>query len=104
APSGLRSSWLSIAMNSSEAASRAKDEFIAMLSHELRNPLGAISTAIALLNRIEPVSGLAGRARAAITRQTDHINRLIEDLLEVTRSLLGKITLVRGPIDLSEMA
>ena len=87
-----------------EAASRAKDEFIAMLSHELRNPLGAISTAIALLNRIEPVSGLAGRARAAITRQTDHLNRLIEDLLEVTRSLLGKITLVRGPIDLSEMA
>ena len=87
-----------------EAASRAKDEFIAMLSHELRNPLGAISTAIALLNRIEPVSGLASRARAAITRQTDHLNRLIEDLLEVTRSLLGKITLVRGPIDLSEMA
>jgi PAS domain S-box-containing protein len=87
-----------------EAASRAKDEFIAMLSHELRNPLGAISSAIGLLNRIEPVSGLAGRARAAITRQTDHLNRMIDDLLEVTRSLLGKITLVRGPLDLSETA
>ena len=87
-----------------EAASRAKDEFIAMLSHELRNPLGAISSAIALLNKTEPAVGPSGRARAVITRQTEHLNRLIEDLLEVTRSSLGKILLVRGEVDLAETA
>jgi PAS domain S-box-containing protein len=85
-----------------EAASRAKDEFIAMLSHELRNPLGAISAAISLLNKTEPAVGVAGRAREVIARQTEHLNRLIEDLLEVTRSSLGKITLVRSEIDVGE--
>jgi PAS domain S-box-containing protein len=85
-----------------EAASRAKDEFIAMLSHELRNPLGAISAAISLLNKTEPALGPSGRARAVIARQTEHLSRLIEDLLEVTRSSLGKITLVRSEIDVAE--
>jgi PAS domain S-box-containing protein len=85
-----------------EAASRAKDEFIAMLSHELRNPLGAISAAISLLNRTEPALGPSGRARAVISRQTEHLSRLIEDLLEVTRSSLGKIMLVRSEIDVAE--
>jgi PAS domain S-box-containing protein len=85
-----------------EAASRAKDEFIAMLSHELRNPLGAISAAISLLNKNEPALGPSGRARAVITRQTEHLSRLIEDLLEVTRSSLGKIMLERSAIDVAE--
>src|SRR4029450_1185742 len=81
---------------SAEAASRAKDEVIAMLSHELRNPLGAISAAISLVNKPEPAVGVAGRAREVIARQTEHLNRLIEDLLEVTRSSLGKITVLRS--------
>jgi PAS domain S-box-containing protein len=85
-----------------EAASQAKDEFLAMLGHELRNPLGAISDAISVLDRIEPASGRAARAREVIARQTEHLTRLIEDLLVVSRGVLGKIELVRGEVDVAE--
>ena len=86
-----------------EAASRAKDEFIALLSHELRNPLGAISAAISLLNQTEPALGRGGSVRAVIARQTEHLSRLIEDLLEVTRGTLGKVSLVRSQVDVAEV-
>jgi PAS domain S-box-containing protein len=85
-----------------EAASQAKDEFMAMLGHELRNPLGAISGAVSVLDRIEPVTGRAARAREVIARQTEHLTRLIEDLLVVSRGALGKIVLLRGEVDLTE--
>jgi PAS domain S-box-containing protein len=85
-----------------EAASQAKDEFLAMLGHELRNPLGAISSAISVLDRIEPASGRTAQAREVIARQAEHLTRLIEDLLVVSRGTLGKIVLLRGEVDVAE--
>ena len=82
-----------------EAANRNKDEFLAMLSHELRNPLGAISSAIQVLDRAGDAA-TAARARAVIARQTQHLSRLVEDLLDVSRAMTGKIVVRREVIDL----
>lgn len=82
-----------------ENANRAKDEFLAMLGHELRNPLGAISAAAEVMNR-SPSPEMADRARIIIQRQTRHLAHLMEDLLDVTRVISGKITLSLEPQDL----
>jgi len=74
-----------------------------MLSHELRNPLAPIRTAIYLLSRVDPQSDAASRARSVIQRQTDHLTRLIDDLLDVTRIARGKITLRRHRINVLEV-
>jgi PAS domain S-box-containing protein len=81
------------------AANRAKDEFLAMLSHELRNPLGTIITAVAALERLagdEPIRRLTG----IVTRQTEHLTRLVDDLLDVARVTSGKIVLKAERTDL----
>jgi PAS domain S-box-containing protein len=84
-----------------EAASEAKDQFLAMLGHELRNPLGAISSAISVLGQSSATSEHDRRAREVIAHQTEHLSRLVADLLDVTRGVLGKIELVRTPIDMA---
>ena len=74
---------------------RSKDEFLAMLAHELRNPLGAIQGAVhalALMNQTEP---MALRATSIIKRQVVHMARLVDDLLDVGRAVTGKIVLKR---------
>lgn len=86
-----------------ERASRAKDEFLAMLGHELRNPLGAIASATEVLTRATPDSPLAGNARAIIIRQTRHLARLVDDLLDVGRVISGKVELSRHPLDLQAL-
>lgn len=86
-----------------EASNRAKDEFLAMLGHELRNPLSAITAAAELLNRVEAQTEIALSARAIITRQTRHLARLMDDLLDVGRVISGKILLSRQPLDLSAL-
>ena len=81
---------------------RSKDEFLAMLAHELRNPLGAIQGAVhalALLNQTEPM-GL--RATGIIKRQVVHMARLVDDLLDVGRAVTGKIVLKRVPVNLAD--
>lgn len=84
-----------------EQANRAKDEFLAMLGHELRNPLGAISSALYLLEH--DAGGHAGQlARAVLQRQVGNLNRLIDDLLDMGRLVTGKILLRKAPLDLSE--
>jgi PAS domain S-box-containing protein len=86
-----------------EAASQAKDQFLAMLGHELRNPLGAISSAVSVLGHaLTPEHDR--RARDVIAHQTEHLSRLVADLLDVTRGALGKIELVRAPIDVAAAA
>ncbi|HZZ95102.1 MAG TPA: ATP-binding protein [Usitatibacter sp.] len=87
-----------------EAASRAKDEFLAMLGHELRNPLGALSNAAMLLDTAGTQASVAARARGIISRQVAHLSRLTEDLLDAGRALTGKIVLRREPMDLSAAA
>jgi signal transduction histidine kinase/ActR/RegA family two-component response regulator len=83
-----------------EAASRAKDEFLAMLGHELRNPLGAISNATRVLHQI---GDQATRLQDIISRQTHHLARLLDDLLDVSRMTMGKIVLHRQPVDLRDV-
>lgn len=86
-----------------EAASRAKDEFLAMLGHELRNPLSAIAAAIEVLNHVEASADAAASARSVIGRQTRHLARLMDDLLDVARVISGKILLTRQPLNLAPL-
>jgi signal transduction histidine kinase len=81
-------------------ADRRKDEFLAMLAHELRNPLAAIVTAVGLLERRHPVDEREQRMRTIIHRQSRHLTRLVDDLLDVSRITRGKVVLRREPIDL----
>lgn len=80
-----------------EAASRAKDDFLAMLSHELRNPLAPIVTALHLMRLRSPQQP---PELAVIERQVSHLVRLVDDLLDVSRITMGKITLHRVPTEL----
>lgn len=87
-----------VARREAEQANRAKDEFLAILGHELRNPLGAISAGIEVLNRISPEGDQPARMRQIITRQTRHLARLMDDLLDVARVIAGKIQLSVHPV------
>ncbi|BDG03590.1 PocR ligand-binding domain-containing protein [Anaeromyxobacter oryzae] len=82
---------------------RRKSEFIAVLSHELRNPLAPIQNGLYLLERAAPGSPQATRAQEIIRRQTGHLTRLVDDLLDVTRISRGKIQLERRRIDVREI-
>jgi PAS domain S-box-containing protein len=86
-----------------EQESRQKDELLAMLAHELRNPLSAITAAIQVLGATAHESDTAVRARAIIGRQAHHLRRLVDDLLDVGRVVTGKITLDRRTLDLGEL-
>ena len=87
-----------------EAANRAKDEFLAMLGHELRNPLAAIGNAVQVLDLIGTQDQRGIRAQDVIARQTRHLARLMDDLLDVGRGITGKIVLDRRPMDLAAAA
>jgi signal transduction histidine kinase/ActR/RegA family two-component response regulator len=87
-----------------QEADRAKDEFIAMMSHELRNPIAALSSASRLLEMVEADSDAARHARDVISRQTKHTARLIEDLLDTSRVVMGKAYLQPEVFDLAEAA
>ena len=82
---------------------RRKDEFLATLSHELRNPLGAITTASQVLQLTGPGAGPALHASQVIARQAVHLARLVDDLLEVSRVTAGRIHLNREHLDLCEV-
>jgi PAS domain S-box-containing protein len=85
------------------AADRTKDAFLAMLGHELRNPLGTITNAVAVLDKMGGSD--AGRNLVAmIGRQAGHLARLVDDLLDVARMSSGKIELRLEPVDLHELA
>jgi len=84
-----------------EAANRSKDEFLAMLGHELRNPLAPIVTALHLL-RLR--AGTVGeRERAVIERQVKHLASLVDDLLDISRITRGKIELRKERLELAEV-
>jgi PAS domain S-box-containing protein len=83
-------------------ADARKNEFLAVLSHELRNPLAPLRNASFLLERVPADSVQGSRARAVIRRQLDHLARLVEDLLDVTRISRGKLQLQREVLDLRE--
>ncbi len=84
-------------------ADRRKNDFLAILSHELRNPLAPIRNSLHVLGRAPAGSEQARRAQAIIDRQVNHLTRLIEDLLDVTRIARGKVRLQRTRIDLRDL-
>jgi PAS domain S-box-containing protein len=81
-------------------ASRAKDEFLAMLAHELRNPLSVIVNAVALIESSSGLDAQVRRATGMVQRQADHLARLLDDLLDVARITSGRIELERCLVDL----
>jgi signal transduction histidine kinase len=84
-----------------ERASRAKDEFLAMLGHELRNPLAPIVTALQLA-RLRGETAMQ-HERAVIERQVHHLVRLIDDLLDVARISRGKVSLERRAVEIADV-
>jgi PAS domain S-box-containing protein len=79
---------------------RRKDEFLAILSHELRNPLAPIRMSSTLLNRVGPLDPEQEKLRAVIERQTNQLTRLLDDLLDISRITRGKISLRKERIDM----
>ena len=86
-----------------ERASHAKDEFLAMLSHELRNPLAAIGNAAQVLSTPGISQTYVERAANIVNRQTRHLSRLIDDLLDIARISSGKIMLAREKVNLGDI-
>jgi PAS domain S-box-containing protein len=81
-------------------ADRRKNEFLAMLAHELRNPLSAISNAVELSNRAAADSATAEWGRDVIKRQVGNLSHLVSDLMDVSRINQGKVRLRKGPVEL----
>jgi len=100
---GKNEQILTLHLKSLEAANRARDDFVAMLGHELRNPLGAIATAIHVLDARADPHDAAAPLRGIIVRQTHHLARLVEDLLDVSKLVSGKIVLTTQPEDLRDV-
>lgn len=86
-----------------ERQNHAKDEFLAMLGHELRNPLSAISSAASLIGLPGVSQEGAARAKKIIQRQSQHLGRIVDDLLDLSRAMSGKILLNRIPLDLAAL-
>jgi len=85
-----------------ETANRMKDEFLAMLAHELRNPLGAISTAVLVLESKVSSEEAETSARDVISRQVGHLSTLVDSLIDVEHVVSGKARLNLRPLDLSQ--
>lgn len=89
------------ALLAAEDANRAKDDFLAMLGHELRNPLAPIATAVQLL-KLRSKDNVA-REVGVLERQTQHISRLVDDLLDVSRIVRGKVGLAKDTTEVAEL-
>jgi signal transduction histidine kinase/ActR/RegA family two-component response regulator len=92
---------LRYAREKAEAASSAKDEFLAMLGHELRNPLSPIVTALELMKL--RTDGRSSREVDVIERQTRHLIRLVDDLLDVSRITRGKVELRKSAVEIRDV-
>ena len=82
---------------------RKKDEFIAVLAHELRNPLAPIRTSVSVLRELDSQDPVLARCRDVIDRQVGHMARLIDDLLDISRLSRGELRLQRSPVLLSRV-
>jgi signal transduction histidine kinase len=91
------------ARRQAETQSDAKDTFIAMLSHELRNPLAAISGAVAVIRLPGMAAAKTDKAWEIITRQLRQLTRMVEDLLDVRRVLSGKVTLSKERVNVGNV-
>src|SRR5690606_39175377 len=84
-------------------ADKQKDDFLAMLGHELRNPMAAMRNATELLRRIEPTTPQVLRVHSVFERQTQQVTRLIDGLLDVARVARGKVELQLSPVPVCEL-
>ncbi len=84
-------------------ADRRKDEFLAILGHELRNPLAPIRMALHVLDHEAAPAAALARAKEILGQQVTQMTRLVDDLMDVSRVALGKISLERAPVDLAEL-
>jgi PAS domain S-box-containing protein len=84
-------------------ADQRKNEFLAMLAHELRNPLAPIRNAVAIMHRLDGADPKLHWAREVIARQVNHLTRLVDDLLDVSRIVQGKLTLQKAPEDVATL-
>jgi signal transduction histidine kinase len=86
-----------------EHQNKSKDQFLAMLGHELRNPLSAITSAASIINLegVKPES--VAYAKGVIQRQSQHLSRIVDDLLDLSRVMSGKVVLNKRPLDLSRL-
>ena len=94
---------LRVAEETLRNADRRKDEFLAMLAHELRNPLAPIRNAGELLARMLPDNSQVQTVAAIVKRQSSHLSRMVDDLLDVSRITQGRINLQREPISLASV-
>jgi PAS domain S-box-containing protein len=85
------------------AAGRAKDEFLALLGHELRNPLGALASAARVLDLPKRSPDHVARARAIVDQQIERLSHLVDDLVDASRLTSSKMRLSRRPLDLSHV-
>ena len=111
-PDGVPQHWLGVMVDVTEhkqmeealrASDRRKDEFLATLAHELRNPLAPVCNGLTLLHRMGPFPAEIASIHAMVDRQVKHIVRLVDDLMDISRITLGKIDLRRAPIDLAQV-
>jgi len=86
-----------------EEADLRRNEFLAMLSHELRNPLAPIRNALSVMRMSGVNESALSRARTVLDRQVAHLTRLVDDLLDVSRIAIGKITLQREPLEIAQI-
>jgi signal transduction histidine kinase len=91
------------AENDLRLADQRKDEFLAMLAHELRNPLAPISAAAQLLKLVHLDEGRVRQTSDIIARQVDHMTRLVDDLLDVSRVTRGLVTIETEPLDMKRI-
>lgn len=84
-------------------ADRRKDEFLATLAHELRNPLAPMVNALTMLSSLDAEPAVRQRAEGIIRRQLTHLVRLVDDLLDVSRITRGKLTVDAEPVDLASV-
>jgi PAS domain S-box-containing protein len=87
------------ARSRAEQADKRKDEFLAMLAHELRNPLAALSTALEMMGRVQGSEAKEARLRDTSKRQVSNLVRMVDDLLDVSRITLGKVELRKTEVD-----
>jgi PAS domain S-box-containing protein len=90
-------------MEALQESDTQKNEFLAMLSHELRNPLAPIRNALEVMQKKSSGDPVVEWARAMIDRQVGHLSRLVDDLLDVSRIVTHKITLKKEPVEVAEL-
>jgi signal transduction histidine kinase/CheY-like chemotaxis protein len=92
------------ARHAAQAANQRKEDFLALLGHELRNPLGAIADALSVIERLPSGSADYKAARAVIGRQTEQLAQIVDDLRDVAGAASGRVALRRNLVDLAQAA